>query len=460
MKVTIENLGAIKQAEFSLGKLTVICGKNNSGKTYATYALFAFLDSWRKLLRINISSNIIDNLLKGGITQIDLQQYVDDASSLLNHAAEAYTKELPKFFSANNAYFSKAKFRISLEEELSINDKFERIMKSEGNEIFSLSKPEDSSTLTVSVMTDEKELFPHFVVERVIVDAINEIVFAQAFPRPFIASAERTGAAIFRKELNFARNRLLNEISKPEKDIDPMDLLLNSKQDYALPVEKNVEFTRKLESISKRSSFITNEHPELLKSFSDMIGGEYSVTDNDELYFTPTGSKKVKLTMDESSSSVRSLLDIGFYLKHQAEKGDLLIIDEPELNLHPENQRRMARLFSRLINIGLNVFITTHSDYIIKELNTLIMFNRNMPHLQKLMHDEGYMQEELLLARDVKVYMAMKALKFVDGNKRRKSVQTLVTAKIDQGLGIATPSFDETINKMNQIQEIIMWGEE
>ena len=82
------------------------------------------------------------------------------------------------------------------------------------------------------------------------------------------------------------------------------------------------------------------------------------------------------MTMDESSSAVRSLLDIGFYLRHVANPGDLLMVDEPELNLHPENQRLIARLFARIVNLGIKVFITTHSDYIIKELNTLIMLKR------------------------------------------------------------------------------------
>ncbi|MEA1951032.1 MAG: AAA family ATPase, partial [Planctomycetota bacterium] len=43
MKIMLKNLGAIKQAEFELGDLTIICGKNNTGKTYVTYALYGFL---------------------------------------------------------------------------------------------------------------------------------------------------------------------------------------------------------------------------------------------------------------------------------------------------------------------------------------------------------------------------------------------------------------------------------
>ena len=43
MKISVENLGVLKQAEFELGDLTIICGSNNTGKTYATYALYGFL---------------------------------------------------------------------------------------------------------------------------------------------------------------------------------------------------------------------------------------------------------------------------------------------------------------------------------------------------------------------------------------------------------------------------------
>ena len=45
MEIKIKNLGVLKQAEFTLGDLTIICGGNNTGKTYATYALFGFLSA-------------------------------------------------------------------------------------------------------------------------------------------------------------------------------------------------------------------------------------------------------------------------------------------------------------------------------------------------------------------------------------------------------------------------------
>jgi hypothetical protein len=45
---------AVKQAEFTLGELTIICGGNNTGKTYATYALFGFLFAWRRIFSLSL----------------------------------------------------------------------------------------------------------------------------------------------------------------------------------------------------------------------------------------------------------------------------------------------------------------------------------------------------------------------------------------------------------------------
>ena len=289
---------------------------------------------------------------------------------------------------------------------------------------------------------------------------INRVVFSNCFPRNLISSVERTGVAIFQKELDFARNRLLEEMSGVDKDEDPRELLLKSYKNYPWPVRDNVDFTRRLEDIAKSKSFIAKEHPEILDDFTDIVGGTYAITQNDLLYYIPKGTQ-LKLTMVESSSSARALLDLSFYLHCLAQKGDLLMVDEPELSLHPENQRRIARLFARLVNLGVKVFITTHSDYIIKELNTLIMLNHDKPHLKRVAEENGYQDSELINVDQVKVYIAEKALlPLEEGQKRRRRGHTLVPAKIHPELGIGVSSFDKTIDDMNRIQDDIVWGEE
>ncbi len=462
MDIKLKNLGILRQAEFTLGELTIICGVNNTGKTYATYALCGFLYLWREQkLPFKIGDDKIEQLLSEGVVTLDLNTYVEQAEQVLTQACKAYSQQLPKIFAAPPERFKETVFEVTINtQDISLNPKFEqKISTASGEEQFFISKSEDSTELVITLLGEtEKVKIPPSIIKDVIAYYLQRIILTSLFPNPFIASAERTGAAIFRKELNFARNRLLEEIS--QTDLDPRTLLFKNYQNYALPVEKNVEFTRNLETISKQRSFIAEHYPHILANFADLIGGEYTVTKDDALYYVPKKGKRTKLSMDESSSAVRSLLDIGFYLKHEAQLGDLLIVDEPELNLHPENQRRVARLFAQLVNLGIKVFITTHSDYIIKELNTLIMLNHDKPYLKRIAEEEGYQSEELIKSEQIKVYIAQKASIKMDGNSRKTQCNTLVAANIDSEFGIDAPSFDITIDTMNRIQEKIVWEDE
>ncbi len=459
MKIKIQNLGALRQAEFSLGEMTILCGDNNTGKTYATYALFGFLHFWRELFFITIRDAQFNKLLVEGVVHIRVAEYIEQAKQILADGCSAYTKRLHVVFAAPVERFRKTVFDINLDAtDIQPLEQYERRMSSANTELFLITKSSGSTDLVVTLLVDkEKVKIPKDVVKRVIGDALKDILFGHLFANPFIASAERTGTAIFRKELNFARNRLLDEMSQADKNFNPMELLFKVYQDYALPVKANVDFTRQIESIARENSFIAEHHPDVLADFADIIGGQYAVTRNDELYYMPKG-KRIRLSMDESSSAVRSLLDIGFYIRHIAKPGDMLMVDEPELNLHPENQRRVARLFARLVNLGIKVFITTHSDYMIKELNTLIMLNHDRPHLQRIAQSEGYKPRELLSANQVKVYIAENAMLKLDGGQRKTHCQTLTLANIDPELGIEAHSFDKTIETMNRIQEEIVWG--
>ena len=462
MKIRADNLGVLTRAEFELGDLTIVCGKNNTGKTYATYALFGFLHNWREYLDLKIPTRQITTLMNDGVLRIDVKSYAEKFRDILSRGCQSYSQELSKVFASRSEQFRHSRFQLSLDPTgilAAANRLFDRTIRSNKGEVFSLNKPEGTTVLVASLLADAVNIeLPGVVIKDIVSNVISEIVFGPFLPRPFIVSAERTGAAIFRKELNFARNRLLEEMSRTDKEIDPMKLLFKTYQDYPLPVKINVDFIRQLGDVAKKDSFISEYHQPLLEEFGDIIGGEYGVASDDTLYFRPAGARR-RLLMEQSSSAVRSLLDIGFYLRHVARKGDLLMVDEPELNLHPENQRRVARLFARLVNLGVRVFVTTHSDYIVKELNTLIMLRQERSSLRRIAEQEGYQAAELIDASQVRVYITEGAAtrrQRTTGPKRL----TLVPATIDPEMGIEARSFDETINKMNDLQKAIVWAED
>ena len=133
------------------------------------------------------------------------------------------------------------------------------------------------------------------------------------------------------------------------------------------------------------------------------------------------------------------------------------MIDEPELNLHPSNQRKLARLLARLVNCGVKVFMTTHSDYIVKEINTLLLLKQQGEYFKKIAEEEKYAQEELLDASKVRVYIAEERLMKKEGNSRKTLCHSFSPAPLSQSMGIEVRSFDETIDEMNRIQDRILW---
>ena len=238
-----------------------------------------------------------------------------------------------------------------------------------------------------------------------------------------------------------------------ETSINPQQLLGRFTAEYPLPVKHNIDFIRDLPNIVDKQSEFSVNHPEVIAAFNEIAGGDYTVNAVGGINYTPHNQPDIKLTLAESSSTVRSLVDISFYLKHLAKQGDLLMIDEPELNLHPENQRKIARLFAMLVNAGIRVFITTHSDYIIKEFNTLLLLNKQDQRIKELAEREGYQTSELLKPEQLNIYMTTP-----DTNIKDRKAYSLIAANISAENGIELTSFDEVIEDMNRIQDEIVWG--
>ncbi|RDU59693.1 AAA family ATPase, partial [Helicobacter sp. MIT 14-3879] len=164
--------------------------------------------------------------------------------------------------------------------------------------------------------------------------------------------------------------------------------------------------------------------------------------------FAPGAKQRItkgRFLVQRASSSVRSLLMLNYYILHKAQKGDILMIDEPELNLHPKNQILVARLLTLLVNAGIKVFITTHSDYIVRELSNCIMLKNLTDEQIKKFAKQGYSKEYGLESKKVKAYLAENI-----GGKN-----TLRGVKITQEQGIFMETFDEPIDSQNENQGLI-----
>ncbi|ATW42415.1 AAA family ATPase [Glaesserella parasuis] len=462
MRFNISKIGKVRSTEIELNDLTIICGKNNTAKTYITYTLYGFMDFIANL-KFEISDSFKNDLMIFETSEeaeviISINRLKDFVK---NDLVQQFSRTIPNLFSSKNKAFNNSS--LSLLDDFNIKDiDFNRlafigdfaieIEKRKEGEYFSISK----TSLQNESLKNKDELSPdllYFAINNEIKVIIREVILNK-IPSAFISSVERSGISLFQKEITLSRSRAYDEFFYSKNSIKDLFNRVNRNKFsvYPLPIRDNLKFVQNLFFRDRELSPFIQKHDYLLHEFSDLIGGEYLIdNENEEIRFIPN-NENLELSMMESSSSIRSLCDLGIYLKFFAEEGDLIIIDEPELNLHPENQRKLARLFAKLINCGLKILITTHSDYIIKELSILCILNSRkniLPNINKISNVK-YELNSLLDLNRINVFLSK------DTNNHVK----LYACEINNIDGIILPTFDDTIQDINSIMDEIAFSSE
>lgn len=462
MKLSFKKIGTLEHGVVELADLTILCGENNTGKTYVTYLLYCLLKAWKRLVNLNLQREFVE-LRKNGVVKIDIQEKIVKLwPEISSKVLERFKSEFPEMLASRSELFSET----DLAFELLLNDAWKekayvRELRSGKDKLLvTITKPPSSVEVEIAALkVEELSGFALGPLGEFIEEALLDMLLAESLPNVFMASTERTGATIFRKQLNLASSRIVDLLNQAHKEggevLTPHKVFetIYGNSGYALPVRDNVMFINQLPNADTEEGELFKSTPSLISSLENIVGGRYMTNKDGMTQFQPSGTK-LKLGLGEVSSSVRSLLIVWYWLKYEAKKGDLLMMDEPELNLHPANQRRLARFIATLINNGIKVFITTHSDYIVKELNTLIMLNREDAELDLIRTKFGYAKEDRLAADRVSLYM----VRDIQDKRRKTPARTLEKATISPTLGIETPSFDETIDEMNAVQEAVYYS--
>jgi predicted ATP-dependent endonuclease of OLD family len=247
--------------------------------------------------------------------------------------------------------------------------------------------------------------------------------------RPFLLPAQRETIVLFQKALDQHNNALVKELKRTKS----WDLLEMSTANLAEPIHKNIDFVRNSEGIQKYNSFVQQQFPEILTYLEEILGINYVLVDGRMMIIDQ--QTKAAMPPYMASTSARSLSGLYLWLKHLAKPNDLLMIDEPELNLHPESQIKMARLFVKLVNVGIKVWVTTHSDYIVKEINNMLMLSNNFENHENIMTELGYTHNEILKTNDLHAYIVQNG--------------TIERIKTDH-LGMLKSTFDTAMEQINE----------
>ena len=455
MRIRFHDIGPVKAADLTLGKLTIIAGRNNTGKTYLTYALYGFLthwSGWPGAEAFFLGEAYGELRLRDGSTLPDLRRFAQsfrDEGRVVHRvrqddlaaSRERLLQELSKHFSAGlfPSVFSSSRehhfrnARIAVELDTPFPDSGSVSMEAGRNRTLSLRY---ASGQVVCEWTGNGS--PSWYPLEMVCHAFF-LLLCSAFPEPFGLCAERFGISLFHRELDLAKSKVIDYLQKMGSEDEsarksPYVLIDKTTSRYALPIKDNIDFTRGIPEMRGRLGPLAQDR-RAYNDIKDMMGGYYK-TSNDDISFKSKarGDRAFEIPLYLASSSARGLSDLYFFLKHIATENHLLIIDEPESHLDTRNQIELARLLSRLVRLGIRVLVTTHSDYLLKEINNLIMLANLPGDSSKLARKLKYDEEDALPADAVRAYVAR------DG--------TLEEASIDR-FGMKMPMFDETIDQVN-----------
>lgn len=363
MKLSLKDFGPIDAAEIDIGKITLIGGENATGKSTTSKILYCFLRANSKK-RQEITYSYIVNLIKDETR--DIQRYIRNQEN-----CKIDFKDLQKKLSPNNKNFEvildvyeEIKNRISdenisddtqeeIDERLDAIDNLIEIVEDNGNQLYvSIMKKllkEEFSTADFNGIFEINGIYKN-----------KEYDFKINFNDNDLSSDE-----VFQSEGWFTLNDIYYIDSFSILDLD---------QNLGLNDSEHAEFlTNNLKKEADESDDLfddkVNENIIALENeINKIINGEF-VYENGELTYSPTNGEKCR--MKNTASGIKQVGIIQLLLNNRKLKeNSFLVIDEPEVNLHPAWQVKFAGVLALLVkNLNVSLYINSHSPVFIEAID-------------------------------------------------------------------------------------------
>lgn len=403
MKFTLKNIGLIKNSEIKLDGLTVITGRNNSGKTTVGKALYACIEgasdieekyenykneyleqSYRKIYDIvSKSTNLIKQYIQEQPNKYskeinDTLDYIDNLKLVelntkktilfyINFLQNKVVTSLSKY--KNNKLLHTIKHTINSLNDIIVNeidkssnytvfefmnDNLNEILRKEfANQIQPVKNKNKSLISELKIYIDDVDIFNIYIANNKIINeksAYKYIKYNNSFliDNPFIIDELDRINSNFFNHLGIIKFFIDDDLSNYKY------ITHNKKLKEALSTDKyskNIFEKGINRDLYKNINNIINDTiPGTISSKKHELGFEYVHSDYSlNISNLATGTKLFAI--------MKTLIDKG-----AIDDNTVLILDEPESHLHPEWQNIFAELLVLLVkDVNCRILLTTHS---------------------------------------------------------------------------------------------------
>lgn len=363
MKLTINNIGKLKNAEVVIDGITVITGENDTGKSTVGKVLWSVFNGFYEIdekvynEKVSELKKIIDEIIKENVYKnlsTDYNSFFEIFNSTGEKIAIEFLKENKNYSEDEikiiiNNYKKDLKienisnFVQEINETLKISDKeiikviVSRIMNKEfHNQINAIFSKEKMNIGEISLKIKDKEI--DLKIEN------NEISDVQNY-------------FLINKETMYIDNPFILDSYDFEDENHQTHLATNVFSENENSVISEIKVKKKLNNIYQK--------------LNSVLSGEILENKNSKFVYRKNGED---IDLKNLSTGLKTFAIIKMLLQNGTlEENGTIILDEPEIHLHPEWQLKFAELIVLLQReFGMHILLTTHSPYF---LNAIEVFS-------------------------------------------------------------------------------------
>lgn len=384
MRLKIENFAKIKEAEIAIDGITVIAGENNTGKSTVGKILFSLfnavsgIEANGKQQRAKAIEEAYSQLL----TQYLFLQYKnqDAASSNFTDYLNRYTPYAAKFIATKLSELLRSQEDIPL--PFTAN-----LLKEETRKKLGIEQSDETDSL---LQEFEEKITP-------ILNLPGESIFLEILSRYFADMFDGQINSLYDPEtvagleLTIREKKVLLSFEHNAcKSFDSSIALLNKAVyiDNPFLIDQLGSETFSSTTDQFLADLLTNTSKgdlldgvidtvlakeklgELYQTLQSVVEGRIIKKNNIDYYIEKEGFQE-PVSFHNLSTGLKSFVIIKMLLEKGALKEkDVLILDEPEIHLHPQWQIAYAELIVLLQKyFDLSIIVTTHSPYFLDALN-------------------------------------------------------------------------------------------
>ena len=360
MKLKISNFAKIEEADIKIDGITVICGDNDTGKSTIGKILFSIFnfDNYKNLvIEENLKYKIFNILKKLNIKNkfgVPLiiprnSPIIDKIFNYINLANTISSDELIDILKNN------IKEITSIVDDKIFNEIAENIL-----EIISIK----NSKLILEIMSNYFGDIFEYQINNLFNKNTNAVLELEIKKQKMNIEFKNDKCVKFNSDFNIIHNAFYIDnpfiVNYINSNINTDNFILEKTiHDFISDDNKNV--------------FDSVKNKEILEKVYDVLNSimNSKIINKDDDFYLHYNENDIEIKLGNLSAGLKSFVIIKRLLENGSlNEKDVLILDEPEIHLHPKWQLVYAELIVLLQKyFNLTITITTHSHYFLEAIN-------------------------------------------------------------------------------------------